>query len=43
MNIFTEDEKSILLNLIDAVDVDDFTNEEWDSLNVIRLKVAGDN
>lgn len=35
----TDVERSILLALIDDTNVDDFTDDEWDALNLIRTKV----
>lgn len=37
--LFSDGERSILLGLLDDVEVDDFTDDEWDALNVIRAKV----
>lgn len=39
MSIFSEQERDILLSLIDSVDVDDFSDDEWEALNVIQRKV----
>lgn len=37
--MFTDSELDILLSLIDSVDVDDFSDSEWETLNTIREKV----
>ena len=37
---FTEMEKDILIGLLEDVNVDYFTDEEWDALTILTAKVA---